>query len=170
MLRSVADAKQFGHAGFAVRYAELRTFAAKILQTVEGDREKFSPGRAILFSSRHPRARGGSCLKASRKLYNRKAPSHYLTINNLVCVRQRKPTVLVGRCSLSPTQNALIVRLACLFKGSLLFRGFFSRSPARLSFFGHSLRLRKMLRVAATAVKSAIKTQAHQSHCLPVLD
>jgi hypothetical protein len=31
----------FGHSAFAARYAELRSFAAKIPMTVENDREKF---------------------------------------------------------------------------------------------------------------------------------
>jgi hypothetical protein len=42
-LRIVADARCLGHFGFAPRYAELRSFAAKISQTVENDREISSP-------------------------------------------------------------------------------------------------------------------------------
>jgi hypothetical protein len=40
-LRIVADAKYSGDSTFAPRYAELRCFAAKNLQTVEEDREKW---------------------------------------------------------------------------------------------------------------------------------
>ena len=38
-MRSVADARCFGHSAFALRDAELRSFAAKNSQTVENDRE-----------------------------------------------------------------------------------------------------------------------------------
>ena len=38
-LRSAADGRYFGHSALALRYAELRSFAAKISQTVENDRE-----------------------------------------------------------------------------------------------------------------------------------
>jgi hypothetical protein len=38
-LRTVADARYFGHPAFATRSAELRSFAAKIFRAVENDRE-----------------------------------------------------------------------------------------------------------------------------------
>jgi hypothetical protein len=41
VLHRIAEARQFGHTAVAQRYAGLRTFAAKISQTVEIDREKF---------------------------------------------------------------------------------------------------------------------------------
>jgi hypothetical protein len=41
-LHIVADATHFGHSAFSARGVELRRFAAKNLQTVENDREKFS--------------------------------------------------------------------------------------------------------------------------------
>jgi hypothetical protein len=41
-LHSIADIRCFGHSTLAVHYAELRSFAAEISQTVENDRENFS--------------------------------------------------------------------------------------------------------------------------------
>jgi hypothetical protein len=46
-LHSVADARCFGGSAFAARYAELRSFAAEILQTVENDREKLSSDHSL---------------------------------------------------------------------------------------------------------------------------
>ena len=41
-LRTVADARYFGHLAFAPRCAELRGFAAKNSPTVESDRERWT--------------------------------------------------------------------------------------------------------------------------------
>ena len=41
-LRIAADPRCFGHSAFATRYADLHSFAAKIFQTVENDREKWA--------------------------------------------------------------------------------------------------------------------------------
>jgi len=56
-LHSLADARRFGHSAFALRYAELRRFAAKNSQTVENDREIRAVFRAS-FRSRLSRAWG----------------------------------------------------------------------------------------------------------------
>ena len=90
----------------------------------------------LLKSTAESKRRANRTRGALANLYNRKTPSHYLTINNLVCIRQRKLTLLIGRRSLPPTQNPSIVRLACLFECSLLLRASFPRA-APLSFFGH---------------------------------
>jgi hypothetical protein len=50
-LHIVADARCFGGSAFAARYAELRSFAAEILQTVENDREKLSSDHFVAFRS-----------------------------------------------------------------------------------------------------------------------
>ena len=42
VLHRIAEARQFGHTAVAQRYAGLRTFAAKISQTVENDRENLT--------------------------------------------------------------------------------------------------------------------------------
>ena len=46
-LHSIANARQLGRVILPPRYAELHSFAAKILQTVENNREKF----VLMFSS-----------------------------------------------------------------------------------------------------------------------
>jgi len=48
-LHSDADARCFGHPAFALRYAELRSFAAQNSQTVENDRELCATDAAIVF-------------------------------------------------------------------------------------------------------------------------
>jgi len=53
-LRSVVDARCFGHSAFAVRYTELSSFAAETLQTVENGRETIS----LFCRALPPRANG----------------------------------------------------------------------------------------------------------------
>jgi hypothetical protein len=52
-LRTFSDARYFGDSAFALRYAELRSFAAENFQAVENDRElllarSFLPSQTIL--------------------------------------------------------------------------------------------------------------------------